>query len=85
MLCCGKVLPDIVKEDSDEARTKRVHMLDFIALLVAMAQHQQRYIEALEMRFAERFAQQERTYEDPHKSFERAAEATVDPGKEVRA
>eukprot|EP00928_Gymnodinium_smaydae_P041018 TRINITY_DN27774_c0_g2_i1.p1 TRINITY_DN27774_c0_g2~~TRINITY_DN27774_c0_g2_i1.p1 ORF type:complete len:669 (-),score=121.50 TRINITY_DN27774_c0_g2_i1:131-2044(-) len=37
-----EVLPDMVREDGDAMRTKRVHMDDFHALLVAAAQRQQR-------------------------------------------
>lgn len=43
-------LPNLVHLSADENRTKRVYMTDFIAILVAMVQHQQHGVEAFSKR-----------------------------------
>lgn len=49
-----QVVPNMVRRDDDEARTQRVYLLDLLAVLVAVAQQQERARLALDTRSMER-------------------------------
>lgn len=43
-----RVLPDMIRYDGDAARTKRVYLMDLVAVLVAAVQHQQDRVQIVE-------------------------------------
>lgn len=68
-----KVVPDMVRHSDDEARTKRVYLMDMVSLLVANAQQQYLALKALEASCNQRHGAHEERLRRVEQAVERLA------------